>query len=131
MITTEKLIESNKITERPGHFLTVNSDHIIVHSSNELILCQELRLIVLFRIHDAGNIRSIPPPCISNSSPRYLMLIAEHSRCHPENHCSRRRPSQRCSGLAFFHNAKSNGFRFFILSFNITGIVYKLIQNPA
>ena len=56
-----------------------------------------------------GNFKSIPPPWISNSSPRYLLLIAVHSRCHPGNpklqgefHFIRWFLS------AFFHKAKSN-----------------------
>ena len=30
-----------------------------------------------------GNRRSSPPPWMSNSVPRYLVTIAEHSRCQP------------------------------------------------
>ena len=58
-----------------------------------------------------GKIKSLPPPCISKFFPRYLILIAEHSMCHP--------------GLPFphglsqfggssenFHNAKSRGLSF-------------------
>ena len=55
-----------------------------------------------------GNMRSIPPPCISNFSPRYFCPIAEHSKCQPG------KPSLHlechlimCSGEAFFHRAKS------------------------
>ncbi len=55
-----------------------------------------------------GNMRSMPPPWMSNFSPRYLVLMAEHSMCQPgkpslqgEGQC------MMCSGAAFFHSAKS------------------------
>src|SRR5574340_202360 len=50
-----------------------------------------------------GNMRSLPPPCISKSSPRYLRLMAEHSMCHP----GLPGPQGLChlgSSLANFHN---------------------------
>src|SRR5688572_10312461 len=59
-----------------------------------------------------GNIRSIPPPCMSNVCPRYLIDMAEHSMCHP----GRPRPhglSHATSPApgADFHSAKSAGLR--------------------
>ena len=32
---------------------------------------------------DGGKIKSIPPPCISNSLPKNFLDIAEHSKCQP------------------------------------------------
>ena len=59
-----------------------------------------------------GNIRSMPPPWMSNRSPRYLVLMAEHSMCQPGNP-SLHGEGQRmmCSGDAFFHSAKSQQLR--------------------
>ena len=60
-----------------------------------------------------GKRRSSPPPWMSNSAPRYLPAIAEHSRCQP----GRPRPhgvGQDAPGspaLAPFHSAKSRGSR--------------------
>ena len=40
-------------------------------------------LIVQFHNHGVETFKSIPPPCISNFSPKYFLLIAVHSICHP------------------------------------------------
>ena len=61
-----------------------------------------------------GKRRSRPPPWMSNSSPRYLPAIAEHSMCQP----GRPRPQgvaqeavNGSAGLCPFHRAKSRGSR--------------------
>ena len=60
-----------------------------------------------------GKTRSMPPPCMSNSSPRYFLPMAVHSQCHPGKP-SLHGDGQRmiCSGCAFFHRAKSAWFFF-------------------
>src|ERR1044072_2187726 len=61
-----------------------------------------------------GKRRSRPPPWMSNSGPRYLPTIAEHSRCQP----GRPRPHgvgpDAVAGSSFllpFHIAKQRGAR--------------------
>ena len=57
-----------------------------------------------------GKMRSLPPPWISNTGPRWASAIAEHSMCQP----GRPRPhgdSHHVSSasLCAFHSAKSRG----------------------
>ncbi len=61
-----------------------------------------------------GNIKSLPPPCMSKFSPRYLMLIAEHSMCQPGLPLPHGL-SHRGASSENFHNAKSSG-SFFVSS---------------
>ena len=65
-----------------------------------------------------GKIRSSPPACRSKVSPRYFMLIAEHSMCQPgrprpngASHCA-----QAGSSLLSFQSTKSRAFSFSYLS---------------
>jgi hypothetical protein len=58
-----------------------------------------------------GNIRSIPPPCMSSVWPRYFMLMAEHSMCQPGRPRPHGESHAGSPGLAAFHSAKSAGFR--------------------
>ena len=70
---------------------------------------------------------STPPVCISNSLPKYLKDIAEHSICHPGN------PSPHLLGhlrvrpfSADFHNVKSCGWCLFSSS-SVLNPVIKLL----
>ncbi len=58
-----------------------------------------------------GNIRSIPPPWMSNVGPRIFMLMAEHSMCHPGRPGPHGLSHAGSPGLAAFHRAKSAAFR--------------------
>ena len=56
-----------------------------------------------------GKIRSMPPPWMSNVSPRYAMLMAEHSMCQPGRPLPHGLFQAGSPGLAAFHRAKSAG----------------------
>jgi hypothetical protein len=58
-----------------------------------------------------GNTRSSPPPWMSKVSPRYLMAMAEHSRCQPGRPGPHGVSQNGSPGLAAFHSAKSRGSR--------------------
>src|SRR5688572_17219740 len=58
-----------------------------------------------------GNIRSIPPPCMSNVCPRYFIDMAEHSMCQPGRPLPHGESHDGSFGLADFHSAKSAGLR--------------------
>src|SRR5690606_29358059 len=56
-----------------------------------------------------GKTRSIPPPWMSNSGPRYFVAIAEHSRCQPGRPGPQGVSHEGSPGRAAFHSAKSRG----------------------
>ena len=58
-----------------------------------------------------GKIRSCPPPWMSKCSPRYFMLIAEHSMCQPGRPGPHGLSHAGSPGLAPFHSVKSSGSR--------------------
>ena len=59
-----------------------------------------------------GKMRSCPPPWMSKVSPRYFMLMAEHSMCQPGRPGPHGLSHAGSPGLAPFHRAKSSGSRF-------------------
>ncbi len=58
-----------------------------------------------------GNTRSRPPPWMSNVGPRYLVDMAEHSRCQPGRPGPHGVSQEGSPGLAPFQRAKSRGSR--------------------
>src|SRR4051794_8492867 len=56
-----------------------------------------------------GKIRSIPPPWMSKVAPRYLVDMAEHSRCQPGRPGPHGVSQDGSPGLAPFHRVKSRG----------------------
>ena len=58
-----------------------------------------------------GKIRSSPPPWMSNVAPRYLVAMAEHSRCQPGRPGPHGVSQDGSPGLAPFQSAKSRGSR--------------------
>src|ERR1700691_6327293 len=56
-----------------------------------------------------GKIRSSPPPWMSNVGPRYLVDMAEHSRCQPGRPGPHGVSQKGSPGLWLFHKAKSRG----------------------
>ncbi len=56
-----------------------------------------------------GKTRSSPPPWMSKCRPRYFMLMAEHSMCHPGRPGPQGLSHDGSPGLDRFHSAKSPG----------------------
>src|SRR5882757_4150822 len=56
-----------------------------------------------------GKTRSSPPPWMSNSGPRYMVAIAEHSRCQPGRPLPHGVGQDGSPGLTDFHMVKSCG----------------------
>jgi hypothetical protein len=58
-----------------------------------------------------GNTRSSPPPWMSKTGPRYLVAMAEHSRCHPGRPGPHGVSQVGSPGFAPFQRVKSRGSR--------------------
>ena len=71
-----------------------------------------------FHFHDVEIIKSIPPPCISNSFPRNFFDIAEHSKCQPGLPLPHGDAQEGSSSFEGFHRTKS--CEFFLLSLTST-----------
>src|SRR3990167_2700877 len=56
-----------------------------------------------------GNSRSLPPPWISNESPKQQVDITEHSICQPGRPSPQGEDQLGSPGLAAFHRTKSSG----------------------